>query len=119
MVAVQIAQLKNNLSAYLKHVRRGEEVVISDRKTPIAKIVPYRTDDLEEEERELVAAGILRIPDKPFDVDAFFAIGKGIRTGPKLRKALARAMEIEREGVDVGILGRKRRRVPVRPRSSK
>src|SRR5437588_3597414 len=120
MVAVQIAELKNRLSFYLKHVRRGEEVVINDRKTPIARIVPLRADDLDEHDRSLVAAGIMRMPTKPFDPDAFFAIGKGIRTGPKLRKALKKAMEIEREGVDVsGILGRKRRRLPVRTRSGK
>src|SRR5580765_5910242 len=108
MVAVQIAELKNRLSFYLRYVRRGEEVVINDRNVPIARIVPLSSGDMDEHDRSLVAAGILRMPEKPFDPDAFFAIGKGIRTGPKLRKALKKAMEIEREGVDVGsILGRK------------
>src|SRR6266853_5404246 len=115
MVAVQIAELKNKLSFYLRYVRRGEEVVINDRKVPIARIVPLRTDDLDEHDRSLVAAGIMRMPKKPFDANAFFAIGKGIRTGPKLKRALKKAMEIEREGVDVSsILGRKRSRLPVR-----
>src|SRR6476646_7236989 len=101
MVTVQIAELMNRLSFYLNHVRRGQEVVINDRKVPIARIVPLRTDDMDEHDRSLVAAGIMRMPDKPFDPDAFFDIGKGIRTGRKLRKALKEAMEIEREGVDV------------------
>src|SRR6266853_2041070 len=115
MVAVQIAELKNKLSFYLRHVRRGQEVVINDRKVPIARIVPLRTDDLDEHDRSLVAAGIMRMPTKPFDPDAFFAIGKGIRTPKATRKALERAMEWTREGVDVsGILGRKRRSTPKR-----
>ena len=43
MASVQIAELKNHLSAYLRKVRTGEEVVICDRKTPIAQIVPLKT----------------------------------------------------------------------------
>ena len=119
MVAVQIAELKNRLSFYLKHVRRGEEVVINDRKTPIARIVPLRTDDLDEHDRSLVAAGIMRMPTKPFDPDAFFAIGKGIRTPKATRKALERAMEWTREDLDVSFLGRKRGRSPKRQAAGK
>ena len=65
MQTVNIAELKNRLSHYLDDVRRGEEVVIKDRNTPIAKIVPLAaTDDYETEEAGLVAAGILRLPEK-------------------------------------------------------
>jgi prevent-host-death family protein len=38
---VKIAELKGKLSAYLRSVRRGNEIVIKDRETPIARIVPY------------------------------------------------------------------------------
>jgi len=38
---VKIAELKSKLSEYLRSVRRGNEVVIKDRETPIARIVPY------------------------------------------------------------------------------
>jgi antitoxin (DNA-binding transcriptional repressor) of toxin-antitoxin stability system len=34
--------LKNNLSRYLKSVQAGEEVIVLDRETPIARIVPFR-----------------------------------------------------------------------------
>ncbi len=44
MTSVQIADLKNNLSAYLRKVRSGEELIVCDRKSPIAKIVPLGTD---------------------------------------------------------------------------
>ena len=37
---VQIAQLKARLSEYLRDVRKGVEVIVLDRKTPIARIVP-------------------------------------------------------------------------------
>jgi prevent-host-death family protein len=36
-----IADLKNNLSRYLNVVRGGGEVVVFDRDTPVARIVPF------------------------------------------------------------------------------
>jgi len=36
---VNIGLLKNDLSKYLHKVRRGEEVTITDRNEPIAKII--------------------------------------------------------------------------------
>ena len=41
MNSVKIATLKNGLSQYLETVRRGGEIVVIDRDTPIARIVPY------------------------------------------------------------------------------
>lgn len=41
MVYSQIAQFKARLSSYLQEVRQGREVIIMDRKTPIAKVVPF------------------------------------------------------------------------------
>jgi len=35
-----VAQLKNNLSRYLDHVRAGETVLVLDRDRPVARIVP-------------------------------------------------------------------------------
>jgi prevent-host-death family protein len=40
MNAVKIAEFKNRLSAYLRRVRRGEEILVTDRDTPIAKVSP-------------------------------------------------------------------------------
>ena len=65
MRSVNIARLKNNLSRYLKEVRRGEEILIRDRKIPVAKIVPLTgVDGLDAETLALVAAGVLRLPEK-------------------------------------------------------
>ncbi len=37
----QISELKAKLSAYLQVVRKGGELIVMDRKTPVARIVPY------------------------------------------------------------------------------
>ena len=119
MRSVQIAELKNNLSAYLRKVRAGEEVVICDRKAPIARIVPLSAGDFDLEEQALIAKGLLLPPKKRFDADAFFAIGRGLRTPRVSDAAIRRAMDAVREDVDVSLLGHKRTRKTVRSRSSK
>ena len=48
MVQVKIAEFRNQLSRYLKKVRQGGEVVITDRDTPIGRLVPYEKDSDEE-----------------------------------------------------------------------
>ncbi len=40
MKQVRIAELKNRLSAHLRAVENGAEVVVMDRNRPIARIVP-------------------------------------------------------------------------------
>ena len=39
MTRAGIAELKANLSAYLRRVRKGETITVMDRDTPIARIV--------------------------------------------------------------------------------
>ena len=41
MKTVRIADLKNNLSRHLARVRRGGEITVYDRDTPVARIVPF------------------------------------------------------------------------------
>jgi prevent-host-death family protein len=41
MKRVKIADLKNNLSRYLSHVREGGDLIVLDRHTPVARIVPF------------------------------------------------------------------------------
>ncbi|MGH8595570.1 MAG: type II toxin-antitoxin system Phd/YefM family antitoxin [Gammaproteobacteria bacterium] len=41
MVAVNVATLKQKLSHYLKLVKRGEEVVVTSHRHPIARILPW------------------------------------------------------------------------------
>ena len=40
MKTVKIADLKSHLSAYLKEVRSGHELIVADRDTPVARISP-------------------------------------------------------------------------------
>lgn len=41
MKTVKIAEFKARLSEYLRIVRRGNTLVIQDRETPIARVIPY------------------------------------------------------------------------------
>lgn len=73
MRSVNIADLKNNLNTYLDQVRQGEEILIKDRREPIAKIVPFSTaEHIDEEEKALVATGELR-PRKQLLPESFWS----------------------------------------------
>jgi prevent-host-death family protein len=41
MKAVRIAELKARLSEHLREVKQGRPLVVMDRNTPIARVVPY------------------------------------------------------------------------------
>ena len=45
MIVINVSGLKTHLSAKLKQVREGESLVVTDRRTPIACIVPYGTSN--------------------------------------------------------------------------
>jgi prevent-host-death family protein len=77
MKSVNVAELKNRLSAYLSFARNGEEVVIRDRNLPIAKLVPFSAGDATEDELRLVAAGKMRLPKGPLDAAALWKIPTG------------------------------------------
>lgn len=64
MRRVNIGDLKARLSAHIQRVRRGEEVLVCERNEPVARIVPIRLEDLSEQERRLVARGVLAPPVK-------------------------------------------------------
>jgi prevent-host-death family protein len=42
MKQVRIAELKSHLSEYLRAVRSGQSIIVLDRETPVAHIVPVR-----------------------------------------------------------------------------
>lgn len=90
MESVNIARLRDGLCAYLAKVRKGEEIIIRDRNHPIAKLVPLPTDDLTEEERELVAAGLMKPAKEKLDVDALLRIP--VAGGATLEEAIAAAL---------------------------
>ena len=60
MSTASISELKANLSRYLREVRRGGEVQVLDRGTPVARLVPPVAGDDEGARERLVARGVLR-----------------------------------------------------------
>lgn len=62
MKRVNISDLKAQLSAHIRIVRGGEEVLVCDRNRPVARIVPCHPEDHSEQERRLVAVGVLAPP---------------------------------------------------------
>lgn len=56
-----VAQLKARLSEYLRQVKTGEEVVITERGVPVARLAPLDADQRRATRRErLIRAGLLR-----------------------------------------------------------
>jgi prevent-host-death family protein len=91
MRTANIGVLKNQLSAYLKYVRNGEEVVVCDRNVPIARILPLEPpSNYSAEEARLIAAGILKPPidPRPMDWDAFWAIPTGNVSDEAVKEAM-------------------------------
>ena len=79
MRTVNIGVLKNQLSAYLKYVRNGEEVIVRDRNVPVARILPFTLPlpaegDRAAEEAYLIATGQLIPAKQEMDWEAFWAL---------------------------------------------
>jgi prevent-host-death family protein len=75
MTRAKVSELKARLSAYLAEVKGGGRVVVYDRNTPIAELVPFQedTDDLVIIEPSVPVAELKKLkgvrPRKPVDVD--------------------------------------------------
>src|SRR5215510_9641106 len=75
MKTVKVSELKAKLSAYLADVRAGGRVVVYDRSTPIAQLVPFQEDedDLVIIEASAPVSELRKLkgvrPRKPVDVD--------------------------------------------------
>jgi prevent-host-death family protein len=64
---VGVAALKANLSEHLARVKAGEEVLITERGRPIARIVPLAETALDAHVAELVRQGRVRPPRRPIN----------------------------------------------------
>jgi prevent-host-death family protein len=62
MKQAMVSELKARLSDYLAAVRKGETIVVCDRKTPVARLIPYEkeTDDLAIEEPSIPGHELMR-----------------------------------------------------------
>ncbi|MEX0734702.1 MAG: type II toxin-antitoxin system Phd/YefM family antitoxin [Steroidobacteraceae bacterium] len=66
MERVSISELKDQLSAYLKKVREGQTVVVTDRNKPVAQLTPITSFQSQSERiARLVALGIIARPKAP------------------------------------------------------
>jgi prevent-host-death family protein len=91
MRTANIGQLKNQLSAYIKHVRNGEEVIVCDRNVPVARILPFEPhDDFDAEEAALIAAGKMTPPidPTPMDWEKFWALPRPVVSDQAVREAI-------------------------------
>jgi len=63
MKTAAISALKASLSEYLAGVKAGEEIIVTDRGKPIAKLMPLLPGETEapDELRNLERAGLVRI----------------------------------------------------------
>ncbi len=92
MKIVNIAELKNRLSTYLNDVKAGEEILVRDRRLPIARIVPlHHGDDQDDELVALAAQGKVRLGEGPLD-ESFWKL-PAPRVSPEV---LLSALEEER-----------------------
>lgn len=56
-----VAQLKARLSEYVRQVKSGAEVVITERGVPVARLVPLDPDERRaSREQRLIRSGVLR-----------------------------------------------------------
>lgn len=61
MKTTAIAQLKAKLSEYIAWVKRGEEVLVTERGRPVARIVPVTPGTADDDRiRSLTARGVVR-----------------------------------------------------------
>ena len=89
MATVGVRQLKDHLSEYLRRVREGELVVISDRGKPIAELGPVEHGSSFDRARALVRQGVARWSGgKP----------KGLAVAPRPKRGLVSDAVIEDRG---------------------
>lgn len=85
MTIAKVSELKAKLSAYLSEVRKGGSVTVYDRKTPIARIVPFleESDDLLIVEATAPPSDLKKIkgvrPKKRINIDKLLRDSRGDR----------------------------------------
>jgi prevent-host-death family protein len=66
MISAGIKEIKNNLSQFLIHVKNGEEVLITDRGNPVARIVQEDSSNVSIHKAlgTLAQKGIISLPSR-------------------------------------------------------
>ena len=93
MQTTTVSQLKMSLSAYLRQVKAGEEVVITEHGRPIARLLPLASpESLPEHVRDLETKGLLKRGEKPLPVD-FWDLPRPSDPQGAVRSAVVRERE--------------------------
>ena len=97
MKKVSVTEAKNGLSRLLAEVAGGESVLIVHRGTPVARIVPYRTGSLDDDQAaaDLIRRGIADPPAAPCSVDELQAM-----PSPRLPEGVSASRLIVAERAD-------------------
>jgi prevent-host-death family protein len=61
---VPVSDLKATLSEQIARVKSGEEILVTERGVPVARITPYRVAFDEERLSRLARAGVVRLPER-------------------------------------------------------
>jgi prevent-host-death family protein len=93
-----ISETKNNLSALIRRVKKGETILILDRDTPVARLEPVRPGDASDEEKldRLERAGVIRRGTGKLPAAFFDEPLPRARKGASIVKALLRDREESR-----------------------
>lgn len=77
MKSVSVSKLKASLSQYLAAVKAGEEVLVTERRKPIARLVPV-TLPLDDRQRlaEMARQGRIRLAERPLTSERLHEIWK-------------------------------------------
>ena len=93
MQTTTVSQFKTSLSAYLRRVKAGEEVVITEHGRPVARLLPLANPGIVPEYvRDLEAQGLLKRGDKPLPA-GFWDMPRPADPKGSVRVAVARERE--------------------------
>ena len=101
MIQVNISEIKNRLSHYLRLVRGGEQIEILDRQTPLARIIHVSQYSNHKENetpwiKEMEGLGIVTAPTKKRYPPELLDRGKMISTREKAEASVLKALLEER-----------------------
>ena len=93
MHTTTVSRLKTSLSAYLRRVKAGEEVVITEHGRPIARLLPLASpESVPEHVKDLEARGLLKRGPKRLPAD-FWDLPRPADPRGATRAAVARERE--------------------------
>jgi prevent-host-death family protein len=81
-VTVGIRELRNNLREYLQRVRAGEDVIVTDRGRPVARLTSL--DQRQATRQRLIDEGLVtpaRRPKTPIDIESLPRMRSGTLSG--------------------------------------